>query len=98
MKTSEVYNDKLHRGKPRGYYDPQPIEMFFTKVGQAIFKFTDDHQHKTQMTDEDWITHCKAADKCVRFGTLYGPKSTSDFTSEELVIVKKFVSKKKQWI
>jgi hypothetical protein len=50
------------------------------------------------MTDEDWITHCKAADKCVRFGTLYGPKSTSDFTSEELVIVKKFVSKKKQWI
>mgnify|MGYP003138870929 CR=1 FL=1 len=49
MKTSEVYNDRLHRGKPRGYYDPSPMEVFFTKVGQAIFKFTDDNQHKTQM-------------------------------------------------
>ena len=67
MKTSEVYNEKLHRGKPRGYYDPSPMEVFFTKVGQAIFKYTDDNQHKTQMTDEDWITHCDAANKCVRF-------------------------------
>tara|TARA_R100000027_G_scaffold67196_2_gene64999 strand:+ start:470 stop:766 length:297 start_codon:yes stop_codon:yes gene_type:complete len=98
MKTSEVYNDKLHRGKPRGYYDPSPIEMFFTKVGQAIFKFTDDNQHKTQMTDEDWITHCDAANKCVRFGTLYGPKSIDDFKPEELEIVKRFVGTKKQWI
>ena len=98
MKTSEVYNDKLHRGKPRGYYDPSPIEMFFTKVGQAIFKFTEDNQHKTQMTDEDWITHCDAANKCVRFGTLYGPKSIDDFKPEELEIVKRFVGTKKQWI
>jgi len=98
MKTSEVYNDKLHRGKPRGYYDPSPIEVFFTKVGQAIFKFTDDNQHKTQMTDEDWITHCDAANKCVRFGTLYGPKSVDDFKPEELEIVKRFVGTKKQWI
>jgi len=98
MKTSEVYNDKLHRGKPRGYYDPSPIEVFFTKVGQAIFKFTDDNQHKTQMTDEDWITHCDAANKCVRFGTLYGPKSIEDFKPEELEIVKRFVGTKKQWI
>ena len=98
MKTSEVYNDKLHRGKPRGYYDPSPIEMFFTKVGQAIFKFTDDNQRKTQMTDEDWITHCDAANKCVRFGTLYGPKSIDDFKPEELEIVKRFVGTKKQWI
>mgnify|MGYP003110855855 FL=1 len=98
MKTSEVYNDKLHRGKPRGYYDPSPIEMFFTKVGQAIFKFTDDNQHKTQMSDEDWITHCDAANKCVRFGTLYGPKSIDDFKPEELEIVKRFVGTKKQWI
>ena len=98
MKTSEVYNDKLHRGKPRGYYDPSPMEVFFTKVGQAIFKYTDDNQHKTQMTDEDWITHCDAANKCVRFGTLYGPKSIDDFKPEELEIVKRFVGTKKQWI
>jgi len=98
MKTSEVYTDKLHRGKPRGYYDPTPIEMFFTKVGQAIFLFTDDHQHKTQMTDEDWIAHCDAANKCVRFGTLYGPKSVEDFKPEELEIVRKFVGQKEKWI
>jgi hypothetical protein len=98
MKTSEVYNEKLHRGKPRGYYDPSPMEVFFTKVGQAIFKYTDDNQHKTQMTDEDWITHCDAANKCVRFGTLYGPKSIDDFKPEELEIVKRFVGTKKQWI
>ena len=47
MKTNEVilnacesnikntYNDK-----PRGYYDPNPVEVFFTRVGQEIFKFT----------------------------------------------------------
>lgn len=98
MKTSEVYTDKLHRGKPRGYYDPSPMEMFFTKVGQEIFKFTDDNQHKTMMSDEDWITHCDAANKCVRFGTLYGPKSVDDFKPEELEIVKKFVGMKKKWI
>ena len=98
MKTSEVYTDKLHRGKPRGYYDPSPMDMFFTKVGQEIFKFTDDNQHKTMMSDEDWITHCDAANKCVRFGTLYGPKSVNDFKPEELEIVKKFVGMKKKWI
>ena len=98
MKTSEVYTDKLHRGKPRGYYDPSPMEMFFTKGGQEIFKFTDDNEHKTMMSDEDWITHCDAANKCVRFGTLYGPKSVNDFKPEELEIVKKFVGMKKKWI
>jgi len=99
MKTSElISNKKLYKGKPRGYYDPSPIEVFFTKVGQAIFEFTDDNQHKTQMTDEDWITHCDAANKCVRFGTLYGPKSIDDFKQEELVIVKKFVGQKEKWI
>jgi|TARA_B100000073_G_C23663969_1_gene545813 hypothetical protein len=98
MKTSEVYNEKLHRGKPRGYYDPSPMEVFFTKVGQAIFKYTDDNQHKTQMTDEDWITHCDAANKCVRFGTLYGPKSIDDFKPEELKIVKRFIGQRKKWI
>ena len=103
MKTSEVVKTtkrtrSLHRGKPRGYYDPTPIEVFFTRVGQSIFKYTDDNQHKTLMTDEDWITHCDAANKCVRFGTLYGPKELTDFKQEELVIINRFISRKKKWI
>ena len=73
---------KLYKGRPRGYYDPTPTEVFFTELGQEIFKYTDNNQHKTQMTDEDWITHCDAANKCVRFGTLYGPKSVNDFKPE----------------
>ena len=50
------------------------------------------------MTDEDWITHCDTANKCVRFGTLYGPKDLDGFKSEELEIVRKFVETKKKWI
>ena len=99
MKTSEILNNsKLYNGKPRGYYDPTPVEVFFTLVGQSIFEFTDNNQHKTLMTDEDWITHCNTANKCVRFGTLYGPKALTDFKSEELNIVKTFVEKKDKWI
>jgi hypothetical protein len=103
MKTSEALNStehtkKLYRGKPRGYYDPSPVEVFFTRVGQSIYKFTDDNQHKTLMTDDDWIAHCNAANKCVRFGTLYGPKSLSDFKSEEITIIQEFAGKKTKWI
>jgi len=99
MKTSEaISNRKLYRGRPRGYYDPTLVEIFFTKVGQAIYEFTDDNQHKTLMTDEDWITHCDAANKCVRFGTLYGPKELKDFKQEELVIINRFISRRKKWI
>ena len=102
MKTSERTTTKrprrLYRGKLRGYYDPSPVEEFFTKVGQSIYEFTDNNQHKTLMTDEDWITHCNAANKCVRFGTLYGPKLIEDFKPEELVIVREFVEKKEKWI
>ena len=29
-----------HRGKQRGYYDPNPVEVFFTRIGQAIYQFT----------------------------------------------------------
>jgi hypothetical protein len=50
------------------------------------------------MTDEDWITHCDAANKCVRFGTLYGPQSVNDFTKDELIIINRFISEKKKWI
>jgi hypothetical protein len=99
MKTSEMKaTKKTYKGRPRGYYDPSPVEEFFTKVGQAIYKFTDDNQHKTMMTDEDWIAHCNAANKCVRFGTLYGPKELSDFKQEELIVVREFVGKKVKWI
>ena len=94
MKTIEISNDKLYKGKPRGYYDPSPQEVFFTKLGQEIFKYTDDNQHKTLMTDEDWNNHCTAADKCVRFGTLWGPKSLDAFTKEEQEILKRFLDKR----
>ena len=30
--------NELYRGKPRGYYDPSPEEMFFVELGQEIFK------------------------------------------------------------
>jgi hypothetical protein len=103
MKTSERTTTtktprRLYRGRPRGYYDPSPVEEFFTKVGQSIYEFTDNNQHKTLMTDEDWITHCNAANKCVRFGTLYGPKLIEDFKPEELIVVREFVEKKEKWI
>lgn len=87
-----------HRGKTRGYYDPNPVEVFFTRIGQAIYQFTDDNQHKTLMTDEDWITHCNTANKCVRFGTLYGPQQLDDFKSEELGVVRTFMNKRDRWI
>ena len=81
----------MYRGKQRGYYDPSAIEVFFTKLGQEIFKVTDNKTHKTQMTDEDWILHCNTAGKCVRFGTVWGPKSLNDFTLEEKQVLKKFI-------
>jgi|TARA_R110000744_G_scaffold167028_2_gene284350 hypothetical protein len=100
MKTSEssIKTRNTYRGKPRGYYDPSPVEEFFTKVGQSIYQFTDNNQHKTLMTDDDWITHCNAANKCVRFGTLYGPKELTDFKTEELMVVREFVGKRTKWI
>ena len=86
---------KLYRGKPRGYYDPTPTEVIFTKLGQEIFKVTEDKIHKTQMTDEDWILYCNTANKCVRFGTVWGPKEISDFNKSELDIIQLFLSKRK---
>ena len=48
MKTSEVILnvcenniENTYRDKKRGYYDPSPVEVFFTRVGQEIFKFTE---------------------------------------------------------
>ena len=97
MKTieqNEVSNRQLYKGKPRGYYDPSPQEVFFTELGQEIFKYADNNQHKTQMSDEDWNTYCTTADKCVRFGTLWGPKTLDAFKKEEQEVLKLFLEKR----
>ena len=70
-------------------------EVFFTKLGQEIFKITDNKTHKTQMTDEDWILYCDTAGKCVRFGTVWGPKTMTDFKPEELDVIQLFLDKRK---
>ena len=88
-------NENLYRGKQRGYYDPTPAEVFFTKLGQEIFKVTEDKVHKTQMTDENWILYCETANKCVRFGTVWGPKEMSDFNKAELNVIQLFLDKRK---
>tara|TARA_B110001454_G_scaffold51952_1_gene50832 strand:+ start:483 stop:773 length:291 start_codon:yes stop_codon:yes gene_type:complete len=91
MKQIE-YNQQ---GKPRGLYDPSTTEVFMTKLGQEIFKVTDSKTHKTQMTDEDWILYCDTAGKCVRFGTLWGPKEMSDFKESEIEVIKLFLNKRR---
>ena len=92
MKT----NEELYRGKPRGLYDPSNIEVFFTKLGQEIYKVTDNKTHKSQMTDEDWILYCNTASKCVRFGTIWGPKEMTDFKKDELSVLQLFLDKREQ--
>ena len=94
MKT----NEELYRGKKRGLYDPSEIEVFFTKLGQEIYKVTDSKTHKTQMTDEDWILYCDTASKCVRFGTLWGPKEMKDFKPSELSVLKIFLDKRRNYV
>ena len=89
-------NEKLYRGKKRGLYDPSNIEVFFTKLGQEIYKVTDNKTHKSQMTDEDWILYCDTASKCVRFGTVWGPKKMTDFKPEELDVLELFLNKREQ--
>ena len=84
------------RGKPRGIYDPSEQEIFFTKLGQEIFKVTDNKTHKSQMTDEDWILYCDTAGKCVRFGTVWGPKEMSDFKESELEVIELFLDKREK--
>ena len=91
-----IRKNDLHRGKPRGYYDPTPAEIFFAELGREIMKYTEDKCHKTQMTDEDWITHCNTASKCVRFGTVWGPKEMSDFKKDELSVLQLFLDKREQ--
>ena len=96
MNNEMITNEaNLYRGKPRGHYDPTPTEVIFTKLGQEIFKVTEDKIHKTQMTDEDWILYCDTANKCVRFGTVWGPKEISDFKKSELDIIQLFLDKRK---
>ena len=89
-------NEDLYRGKKRGLYDPSNIEVFFTKLGQEIYKVTDNKTHKSQMTDEDWILYCNTASKCVRFGTIWGPKEMTDFKKDELSVLQLFLDKREQ--
>ena len=48
MKTIDIseINSNTYWGKPWGIMTLVPVEMFFTKIGQEIFKFTDNNQHK----------------------------------------------------
>ena len=64
MKTIDIseINSNTYRGKPRGYYDPSPVEMFFTKIGQEIFKFTDNNQHKTPAAITTYIARDSPSD------------------------------------
>jgi len=89
-------NRTLYRGKPRGLYDPSATEVFFTKLGQEIYKVTDNKTHKSEMTDEDWILYCDTASKCVRFGTIWGPKEMTDFKPAELSVLQLFLDKREQ--
>ena len=89
-------NRTLYRGKPRGLYDPSAPEVFFTKLGQEIYKVTDNKTHKSEMTDEDWILYCDTASKCVRFGTIWGPKEMTDFKPAELSVLQLFLDKREQ--
>ena len=91
-----IRKNDLYRGKPRGYYDPTPAEIFFAELGREIMKYIENKSHKTQMTDEDWNTHSSTAGKCVRFGTMWGPKKMKDFKREELLIIKLFLDKRKK--
>ena len=89
-------NENFYRGKPRGLYDPSATEVFFTKLGQEIYKVTDNKTHKSEMTDEDWILYCDTASKCVRFGTIWGPKEMTDFKPAELSVLQLFLDKREQ--
>ena len=84
----------LYRGKPRGYYAPSPAEMFFAELGREIFKETEDKIHKTQMTSEEWNLYCNTASKCVRVGTVWGPKRIDDFTKDEQRVMKLFLERR----
>ena len=48
------------------------------------------------MTDEDWILYCDTASKCVRFGTVWGPKEMTDFKPAELNVLQLFLDKRKR--
>ena len=61
-----------------------------------IFKVTDNKTHKSQMTDEDWILYCDTASKCVRYGTVWGPKEMTDFKPAELSVLQLFLNKREK--
>ena len=46
--------------------------------------------------DEDWILYCNTASKCVRFGTIWGPKEMTDFKQDELSVLQLFLDKREK--
>ena len=86
--------NEMYRGRPRGLYDPSPAEMFFAELGREIYKETEDKIHKTQMTDEEWNLYCNTANKCVRVGTVWGPKRIDDFSKDEQRVMKLFLDRR----
>jgi len=86
--------NEMYRGRPRGLYDPSPAEMFFVELGREIYKETEDKIHKTQMTDEEWNLYCNTANKCVRVGTVWGPKRIDDFSKDEQRVMKLFLDRR----
>ena len=86
--------NEMYRGRPRGLYDPSPAEMFFAELGREIFKETEDKIHKSQMHDEEWNLYCNTANKCVRVGTVWGPKRIDDFSKDEQRVMKLFLDRR----
>ena len=46
------------------------------------------------MSDEEWNLYCDTANKCVRVGTVWGPKRIEDFTNEERRVMKLFLDRR----
>ena len=46
------------------------------------------------MTSEEWNLYCNTASKCVRVGTVWGPKRIDDFTKDEQRVMKLFLDRR----
>ena len=86
--------NEMYRGKPRGLYDPSTAEMFFAELGREIYKETEDKIHKKQMSSEEWNLYCNTANKCVRVGTVWGPKRIDDFSQDEQRVMRLFLDRR----
>ena len=46
------------------------------------------------MTDEEWNLYCNTANKCVRVGTVWGPKRIDDFSKDEQRVMRLFLDRR----